>query len=599
MSAQQEEVIRSLSGPSEKDGQDGKDGKDGKDEKIGTGDIEINSENNEANNDDDPYQDIEDEPEIEEVLINLKFLPLESLSDSEYSKLSVAHKKMAKNMDAIMQNLDILKSALFTIGTGHNRLVRNVKLNTELVDDVDNEVGHYVGQMVDMQNALSSMQNENLAIKNELHKKDIAMDILEKEVKKRNLIISGLVEELNENLFMKVVNILHPICNRIAKQDIDCVYRVGTPQAGKTREVVVELFSKFAKEDLLRWRRKLRENPRTRNIWINEDLPTRTRKTKGLMRDIVRKASEKGIPCAINGDHLICNNKSYNMHQLKALPKGLKPEDMKTRTEGNRIGFMSEESYLSNFFPCQVTVDGYTFPSAEHAIQYKRSLACKSEDVALDIKRTLLASDVKQLGEKIPHSSEWDKCKLGIVRCIVKQKFVENNNLKIKLLNTKGFTLEEATFDQYWGTGIPVYSKDFKAGRYSGKNIMGRILEEIRDEFLYRSPSKQTPNRDGIKSRKGKVASPNKASNTYADMVTANTTTNTATAATADTTTTTALQTAGQDENREDAASSSSLYIAGISESVLKCMLMGLKNSNTGFDVQQQIIMRLGQISEN
>lgn len=59
---------------------------------------------------------------------------------------------------------------------------------------------------------------------------------------------------------------------------------------------------------------------------------------------------------------------------------------MKTRVEGMCIGYMSEDSYLSNFYKCPVTMDGYTFPSAEHAIQYKRSIVGKREDIGIDIK---------------------------------------------------------------------------------------------------------------------------------------------------------------------------------------------------------------------
>lgn len=47
-----------------------------------------------------------------------------------------------------------------------------------------------------------------------------------------------------------------------------------------------------------------------------------------------------------------------------------------------------------------------------------------------------------------------------------------------------GYKLEEATYDRFWGTGIPVYSHDLKKAKHTGKNIMGAILEEIREESL-------------------------------------------------------------------------------------------------------------------
>lgn len=353
--------------------------------------------------------------DIEEVVVNLKFKDLEKLTDSDYSKLSAAHKKMVRNMETVMDNLITLKDAMVVYGTGYNRLVRNVSHNTELVEVVDNELGHIVGQVVDIQHVVSGLQNENKAIKEEFHKKDLERDEVDKEVWKRNLVISGLTEELNENLYIRTVNVLKPICEEFQQEDIDCVYRVGTPTTGKTREVVIELFSKFVKESILRGRKSLKDNELTKNIWINEDLPHRFRKAKGIMRDIVRRAGDIGIPCALSGDKILCNNITYDMQHLKALPVGIRPDDLKTRTEGMRIGFMSRDSYLSNFYPCPVTVDGCTFPSAEHAIQYKRSIVCGREDVGIDHKQKLHPADAKSLGETLKYNKKWDRAKIGLV----------------------------------------------------------------------------------------------------------------------------------------------------------------------------------------
>lgn len=527
-----------------------------------------------------------------ETEINLEFKPLEDLSETEFNKLTVGQRKLAKNIETVMGNLEVMKEALSTFSQGHNKLVRHVSrnidqtsLNTDQVNEVDNELGHLVGQVCDMQRALNVVQNENAGIKNELSKKDLALDNVEKEVRKRNLVISGMIEELNENIYSRALSILQTVYSEIQLQDIDCIYRVGTPSTGKTREVIVELFSKYVKEDILKGRKKLRENEFTRNVWINDDLPARTRKSRGVMRDIVRRASELAIPCAINGDKLTCNNMNYGVDQFKALPIGLRPEDMKTRKEGKRIGFMSEDSFMSNFYLCPVTVDGYTFPSAEHAIQYKRSIVGRREDIGIQIKQTLRPSEEKMLGEKVEYNKKWDNSKIGLIRCIVKQKFVENNGLKLKLLETAGFTLEESTFDRYWGTGIPVYSRDFKKGRHSGKNIMGRMLEEIRDEFL----SKQQGSTTTTPTAKTPTQPPDKTPDVALSQT--------------DKPTSNRGPVASTQEVQNDAASgegnmsTTSLYIAGMSASVLKSMLLGLKNTNTGLDVQQQIIMRLGEIS--
>lgn len=102
------------------------------------------------------------------------------------------------------------------------------------------------------------------------------------------------------------------------------------------------------------------------------------------------RANEKNIPCVMNGDKLTCYNISYDFQHLSALPVGIRPEDMKTKVEGNQIGFMLKDSYLSRFFPCPVTIDGYSFTSAEHAIQYKQSIVCEREDIGVNKKNSML-----------------------------------------------------------------------------------------------------------------------------------------------------------------------------------------------------------------
>lgn len=530
-----------------------------------------------------------------ETEINMELKPLEVLSETEFNKLTVGQRKLAKNIDTVMSNLEVMKEAIFTFSHGHNKLMKNVlrnadqiRLNTDQVDIVDNELGHLVGQVVDMQRAISVVQNENVGFKNELHRKDLALDTVEKEVRKRNLVIGGLVEELNENIYTRSLTILQAVCSSIQQQDIDCIYRVGLPTTGKTREVIVELHSKYVKDEILQRRKNLRENEFTRNIWINDDLPARTRKSCGVLRDIIRRATELGIPCAISCEKLTCSNLSYSTEQLKALPHGLRPEDMRKRKEGKRIGFMSEDFFLSNYYQCPVTMDGYTFSSAEHAFQYKRSIVGGREDIGIQIKQTLNPADAKMLGEKVGFNKKWDNAKLGLIRGIFRQKFVENNDLKLKLLGTVGFTLEESTFNRYWGTGVPVYSREFRKGKHTGKNIMGRMLEEIRDEFLSKRTISNAPNTPMP------ASSPTKSQNkpptitaTHTDKTQQNNGSQT-----------------NLQEGKTDGAlkkenqSTTSRYMEGMSEPVLKSMLLGLKNTNTGLDIQQQIIMRPGEISE-
>ena len=78
---------------------------------------------------------------------------------------------------------------------------------------------------------------------------------------------------------------------------------------------------------------------------------------------------------------------------------------------------------------------------------------------------------------------EWNKRKEGIMRDILKVKF-RNTTLAKLLKDTRAKHLAEAGKDDSWATGIPLYNKSaFDKKKWSGKNLLGKILMEVRDEL--------------------------------------------------------------------------------------------------------------------
>lgn len=196
------------------------------------------------------------------------------------------------------------------------------------------------------------------------------------------------------------------------------------------------------------------------------------------------------------------------------------------------------------------------------------------------MKQKLRAEDAKKLGDRIPPNKAWDNSKIGLIRCIVQQKFADNQDLKEKLINTRGFKLEEATFDQYWGTGVPVYSKEFKKTNYPGKNIMGKILEEIREELLMKA---------GLT-----VSNP-----PFAEQQTT----------VSGNTTTPDVETFGKlDDTSLEISQEGSLmsaeqieimngHLKDMSKNTLKSTLKCLQSSNASPEVQNLIVMKIGQLT--
>jgi len=127
--------------------------------------------------------------------------------------------------------------------------------------------------------------------------------------------------------------------------------------------------------------------------------------------------------------------------------------------------FQGQYRFLSNFWNCPVTYNNITFLNAEAAYQ-----AQKCPDRMLEFVN-LSAFEAKKLSHKVALVSSWDNIKTQIMADIVYQKFLQNPELRDKLLATNDAYLVEGNNwkDTYWGICNGV-----------GENWLGRILMIVR-----------------------------------------------------------------------------------------------------------------------
>lgn len=132
--------------------------------------------------------------------------------------------------------------------------------------------------------------------------------------------------------------------------------------------------------------------------------------------------------------------------------------------------FIGEFSWLSNFHPADIVVEGFSFPSVEHAYQafktndknwFEKIRSAKSPGVA------------KRQGKQCPIRPDWEDVKFDVMLKCVRAKFSQNEDLKEKLLATTGLLEEGNSWgDTVWGT---------VSGR--GENHLGKILMKVREEL--------------------------------------------------------------------------------------------------------------------
>lgn len=137
--------------------------------------------------------------------------------------------------------------------------------------------------------------------------------------------------------------------------------------------------------------------------------------------------------------------------------------------------FSDVHFFLSNFYAVDIMMDGWKFPSVEHAYQGAKTLNLDQRIKFTDI--YLRPGKAKQLGKNVDLRSDWEHIKLRIMNELVFQKF-DNHELKQKLLDTYPLELIEGNWwgDKFWGVC-----------NGEGHNHLGKILMNKRNQLRSQS----------------------------------------------------------------------------------------------------------------
>jgi ribA/ribD-fused uncharacterized protein len=129
---------------------------------------------------------------------------------------------------------------------------------------------------------------------------------------------------------------------------------------------------------------------------------------------------------------------------------------------------------FSNFAPYPITINGKIWPTSEHYFQGQKFTGTDHEEAIRLAKSPMIAARMGRDRSK-PLRSDWESVKDDIMREAVRAKFAQHAELRRILITTgDALIVEHTENDSYWGDG----------GDGSGKNMLGRILMEIRGELL-------------------------------------------------------------------------------------------------------------------
>ncbi|WP_339727467.1 NADAR domain-containing protein [uncultured Gimesia sp.] len=143
---------------------------------------------------------------------------------------------------------------------------------------------------------------------------------------------------------------------------------------------------------------------------------------------------------------------------------------------GNAIIFYSvteEYGEFSNFAAYPIQLDRKRWPTSEHYFQAMKFQDASHREAIRKEKSPMRAARMGR-DRKRPLRKDWESVKVSVMRKAVICKFTQHEDLRELLLSTGNAKLvEHTTNDAYWGDG----------GDGSGKNMLGRILVELREQL--------------------------------------------------------------------------------------------------------------------
>jgi hypothetical protein len=148
---------------------------------------------------------------------------------------------------------------------------------------------------------------------------------------------------------------------------------------------------------------------------------------------------------------------------------------------------LTEFKEFSNMHEAPMQINGITFPTVEHYFQWSKAKQFGDATASEKIMKTSSPKSVKALGKKVVgfKEDEWNEKKNEIMRTALRAKFTQHPELLAKLRSTGSRPIGEANpRDKYWGIGTSSdTSKAKDPAKWPGKNVLGKLLEELRTEL--------------------------------------------------------------------------------------------------------------------
>ena len=301
---------------------------------------------------------------------------------------------------------------------------------------------------------------------------------------------SGIPEEYNEKSY-RSKEILYQKLECMPNQEditIGRCHRIGPKVPGRNRDIIAHFPNENHKSKIIENKDKLPPG-----VQIHEDLPAEISARKRELMPIFKlaKQCEKFRDSAkLKHDKLTIGRTTYTVRpvcNLQNLPPELQPSNACKVEDDNTYVFFGKHHPLSNFYTCKIEINGHVYHSSEQYLQEQKAVVFNQMNIAKQIKQAATPHECKKLSREIPNytHSIWVEKAPIILEEVLRVKLQQNPICHKSLQDTNTKVLGEATKDNTWGTGLSLLDEStnkLNVTNWTGNNIMGRILEKIRDE---------------------------------------------------------------------------------------------------------------------
>ena len=143
---------------------------------------------------------------------------------------------------------------------------------------------------------------------------------------------------------------------------------------------------------------------------------------------------------------------------------------------------------LSNWWICDINIDGNTFSSVEQYMMYMKAKTFGDDEIVNQILKTTNNKVVKELGRKVKNYDDkvWSDVRYAVIKKAILAKIEQHPEIKKIIMSTPKDTIfaEASPFDKIWGIGISIDdSRRLDEKNWNGTNLLGKIWTEIRNQY--------------------------------------------------------------------------------------------------------------------